>query len=113
MCKGWLVGTMPRDPVSTLRAAVKLWIDRVGPGLFGRACSGGADSMALADAALAVAGSANVVLLHIDHGLRAESTKVADELTAWAKGQGIAAVARRVEVGSGSVEHAAREARYR
>ena len=103
---------MPRDPVSTLRAAVKLWIDRVGPGLYGLGCSGGADSMALADAAIEVAGRENVVLLHIDHGISPGSAKVADEVTAWASAQRIAAVVRRVTV-HGSIEAGAREARYR
>lgn len=104
---------MPRDSVSTLRAAVNRSIDRLGPGLYGVACSGGADSIALADATVAVAGAANVVLLHIDHGLRDSSAKVADEVVAWARGQGVAAVARRVAIRGGSIEHAAREARYR
>jgi len=108
---------MPRDPVSTLRAAVKLAIDQLGPGLFGLACSGGADSMALADAAIDVAGRQNVVLLHVDHGLRDDSARIADEVSAWAKGQGIAAVVRRVAVraagGGTSIEAAARDARYR
>ncbi|HUS32918.1 MAG TPA: tRNA lysidine(34) synthetase TilS [Kofleriaceae bacterium] len=107
------MGTTPRDPVSTLRAAVKLWIDQLGAGLYGLACSGGADSMALADAACAVAGRENVVLVHIDHGLRDDSATVASELAAWAKGQGITAVVRRVDVRGESVEAAAREARYR
>ena len=106
--------TTPRDPVSTLRAAVKLWIDRLGPGLYGLGCSGGADSMALADAAIEVAGPENVVLLHIDHGLRDDSAQVAGEVVAWAKARGIAAVSRRVEVARDtSIEVAARDARYR
>src|SRR5687768_7276023 len=114
MCKGWVVPTTPRDPVSTLRAAVKLWIDRLGAGLYGLACSGGADSMALADAAIEVAGRENVVLLHIDHGLRDDSAQVAGEVVAWAKARGIAAVARRIEVARDtSIEVAARDARYR
>jgi tRNA(Ile)-lysidine synthase len=106
---------MPRDPVSTLRAAVKLAIDQVGPGLYGLACSGGADSMALADAAIEVAGTSNVVLLHVDHGLRDDSAKIAEEVVAWARTRGIAGVVRRVQVdvGSGSIEAAARDARYR
>ena len=44
------MGTTVRDPVITLRQPVNRWIRRLGPGLIGVACSGGADSMALADA---------------------------------------------------------------
>jgi tRNA(Ile)-lysidine synthase len=104
---------MIRDPVSTLRAAVKLWNDRLGPGLCGLACSGGADSIALADAAIAELGPSNVVVIHIDHGLSAASANVGAEVAAWARGQGVAAVVRRVEVERrASIEAAARDARY-
>jgi tRNA(Ile)-lysidine synthase len=100
--------------VSPLRAAVQRWIDPLGAGLYGLACSGGADSMALTDAAIAVAGRENVVLLHIDHGIHEASAQVAGEVVAWAKAQGIAAVSRRIEVArDASIEAAAREARYR
>ena len=58
--------TPPVDPVI---AAVNAQIRRVGPGLYGVACSGGADSLALADAVIRVAGAANVVVLSIDHAL--------------------------------------------
>ncbi len=105
--------TMPRDPVVTLRATVKLWNDRLGPGLFGLACSGGADSMALADAAIAEFGAANLVVMHIDHGLSPGSADVAAQVAAWARGQGAGAVVRRVEVERrASIEAAARDARY-
>ncbi len=104
---------MSRDPVSTLRAAVKLWNGRLAPGLFGLACSGGADSMALADAAIAEFGASNVVLIHIDHGLSAGSAGVGEQVAAWARGQGVAAIVRRVEVSRrASLEAAARDARY-
>jgi tRNA(Ile)-lysidine synthase len=104
---------MSRDPVSTLRAAVKLWNDRLAPGLFGLACSGGADSMALADAAIAEFGASNVVVIHIDHGLSPGSAAIGDQVAAWARGQGVAAVVRRVEVERrASIEAAARDARY-
>ncbi len=102
-----------RDPVFTLRSAVKLWNDRLGPGLYGLACSGGVDSMALADAAIAELGPNNVVLIHVDHGLSPRSAQVAADVAAWAKGQGVAAVVRRVEVQRrASLEAAARDARY-
>jgi tRNA(Ile)-lysidine synthase len=105
--------TTPSDPVSTLRAAVKLWHERLGPGLYGLACSGGADSMALADAAIAELGAANVVVIHIDHGLSSRSAEVGEQVASWARGQGVAAVVRRVEVERrASIEAAARDARY-
>jgi len=104
---------MSRDSVSTLRAAVRLWNDRLGPGLFGLACSGGADSMALADAAITEFGASNVVVIHIDHGLSAQSAEVGHQVSAWARGQGVATVVRRVEVERrASIEAAARDARY-
>lgn len=99
--------------VRMVRAAVKLWNDRLAPGLFGLACSGGADSMALADAAIAELGAANVVVIHIDHGLSPGSAEVAEAVAAWAVGQGVVAVVRRVEVvRRASLEAAARDARY-
>ncbi len=114
--------TTSRDPVSTLRAAVKRWHDALapeaglsgaGPALFGLACSGGADSMALADAAIAECGARAVVVIHIDLGLSPGSAAVAEGVAAWARGQGTAAVVRRVEVPRrASLEAAAREARY-
>lgn len=110
--------TTSRDPVSTLRAAVKRWHDVLAPelstpALFGLACSGGADSMALADAAIAEVGASNVVVIHIDHGLSPGSAALGEEVAAWARGQGAASVVRRVEVPRrASVEAAAREVRY-
>ena len=56
-------------PVDLVTAAVNARIGEVGPGLYGVACSGGADSLALADAAIRAAGAAHVVVLTIDHGL--------------------------------------------
>jgi tRNA(Ile)-lysidine synthase len=100
-------------PVDLLIAAVNAQIGRVGPGLYGAACSGGADSLALADAAIHAAGAANVVVLSIDHGLTAASAAVSAAVAAWARERGAAAVVRRVEVARrGSVEAAARSARY-
>lgn len=93
--------------------AVRAAIDAVGPGLFGVACSGGADSIALADAAIEVVGAPHVVVLTIDHGLHAESARVADAVAAWGRARGAAAVIRRVDVKRrASREAAAREARY-
>jgi tRNA(Ile)-lysidine synthase len=98
------------DPVI---AAVNTQIGRVGPGLYGVACSGGADSMALADAAIRAAGAAHVVVLVIDHGLVPGAAEAAQAVAGWARGQGAAAVVRPVRVARrGSLEAAAREARY-
>lgn len=102
--------TMPGPAVSTVRRAVKLWI---GQGRIGLACSGGADSMVLADAVIAVAGAANAVVIHIDHGLSPDSASVAEGARAWAEEQGVTAIVRRVTVGEdSSIEAAARDARY-
>lgn len=101
---------MPGPAVSTVRRAVNLLLR---PGRIGLACSGGADSMTLADAVIAEAGAANVVVLHVDHGLSPSSASVADGVAAWARGQGVTAVVRRVTVDDdSSLEAAAREARY-
>jgi tRNA(Ile)-lysidine synthase len=101
------------SPVDLVSAAVNAQIGRVGPGLFGVACSGGADSMALADAAIRAAGPAHVVVLAIDHGLSPAAADAAHAVATWARGQGAAAVIRRVTVARrGSLEAAAREARY-
>ncbi len=98
------------DPV---HAAVNAAIGRVGPGLYGVACSGGADSMALAHATIAAAGATNVVVITIDHQLQPGSGRVAAGVAAWAVEQGAAAVVRAVEVPArASVEAAARDARY-
>lgn len=102
-----------RDHVRTIRAAVNATIGQVGAGLYGVACSGGVDSMALADAAIAVAGATNVVIVTIDHGLSPHSAQVADGVAAWARQQGATAIVRAVVVArDGSIEAAARSARY-
>jgi tRNA(Ile)-lysidine synthase len=112
----WLGVMTTTAAVDLVTAAVNAQIGqsgRVGAGLYGVACSGGADSLALADAAMQVAGAAHVVVLTIDHGLVAGSADVAAGVAAWARGQGAAAVVRRVEVARrGSLEAAARQARY-
>ncbi len=101
------------DPLIAVRAAVQRWRTSLGPGLFGLACSGGADSMALADAAIEVCGATNVVVVHIDHGLRDDSARIGAEVAAWAMSRGAAAAVRRVVVATdGSLEASARAARY-
>jgi tRNA(Ile)-lysidine synthase len=99
------------DPV---QAAVNAALGQVGPGLYGVACSGGADSLALAHAAMAVAGPRNVVVLSIDHQLQPGSAEVASRVVDWARAVGAAGVVRRVEVNreQASLEAAARDARY-
>lgn len=105
-----MTSTGPVDPVI---AAVNARIGRVGPGLYGVACSGGADSMALADAAIRAAGAAHVVVLVIDHGLVPGAADAARAVAGWARGQGAAAVVRPVQIARrGSLEAAARAARY-
>ncbi len=105
-----MTSTSPVDPVT---AAVNAAIGRVGPGLYGIACSGGADSMSLAHAAIAVAGPANVAVISIDHRLQPGSGAVASGVAAWAMEQGAAAVVHGVDVEvRPSVEAAARDARF-
>jgi tRNA(Ile)-lysidine synthase len=98
------------DPIAT---AVRAALDELGAGAVGVACSGGADSMALAHAVIAARRGRDVVVVHVDHGLRAESAAVAAGVSAWAEEQGAAIEVRRVTVdGGASVEDAARRARY-
>ncbi len=111
------MGSTREHPVGTLQAAVNSHLRaggrEVGPGRYGVACSGGVDSMALADAAIAVVGAANIVIVTIDHGLQPTSAFVAAGVAAWAREQGAAAIVRAVVVDPrGSVEAAARIARY-
>ncbi|MBA3398128.1 MAG: tRNA(Ile)-lysidine synthetase, partial [Deltaproteobacteria bacterium] len=60
---------MTSTAVDLVTRAVKAAIAAAGPGLYAVACSGGADSIALADAAIDVAGGSHVVVIAIDHGL--------------------------------------------
>ena len=69
--------------------------------------------MALADAAIRVAGPAHAVVLVVDHGLVAGSGEASAAVAAWARGRGAAGVVRRVEVARhGSLEADARRERY-
>ncbi|WP_432843570.1 tRNA lysidine(34) synthetase TilS [Dactylosporangium sp. CA-092794] len=80
------------------------------------ACSGGADSLALAVAARFVTRRMEVGcgLVTVDHGLQAGSGERAARLAEWARERGFAPVdVRTVRVGNaGGPEAAAREARY-
>jgi tRNA(Ile)-lysidine synthetase-like protein len=103
-----------RDPVDLVVAAVRAAMGPLLPATFGIACSGGADSLVLADAAALALGSVATVLLHVDHGLSEGSAAIGERVVAWARGRGLAAVVRRVEVERcASIEAAARQARYR
>jgi tRNA(Ile)-lysidine synthase len=81
------------------------------------ACSGGADSLALAGAARHVAPrlGLRVGVVTVDHGLQPESDTRAEEVAAWAARAGLApslAVPVTVDGRPGGPEAAAREARY-
>jgi tRNA(Ile)-lysidine synthase len=79
------------------------------------AVSGGADSLALILALEAVSGRANVglVVVCVDHGLRAGSAEEASRVATWAERRGLAARTVSVSVGrDGGLEAAARHARY-
>lgn len=86
------------------------------------AVSGGADSLCLADATLAVAPRLQLrpLIAHLDHGLRAEASAAdAAFVRGFAIERGVPYVVERVDVGAlarerkQSIEVAAREARYR
>lgn len=78
------------------------------------AVSGGADSIALAVlAALVHDHSQSVVLHHVDHGIRAESSGEAGAVADLAVRLGVGFVAHRVDVAPGpNVEERARDLRY-
>ena len=78
------------------------------------AVSGGADSVALLSVltALAPAWCLTLHVLHVDHGLRADSARDADLVRALGTRLGVPVDVERVQVGPGSVEAAARAARY-
>jgi tRNA(Ile)-lysidine synthase len=78
------------------------------------AVSGGADSVALLHLLLALAPSWRLALhvLHVDHGLRADSGRDAALVRALGARLGVPVDVERVRVGPGSVEAAARVARY-
>lgn len=75
------------------------------------ACSGGADSLALAAGAAMLAWPMSVGI--IDHGLQVGSDEVADRAAQQCRDLGLAVTVRRVAVGAlGGPEAAARDARY-
>jgi tRNA(Ile)-lysidine synthase len=111
--------------VAAIRAAVRRCLAEFGPGATVLvACSGGADSLALASAAHFEGRHADICcgLVTVDHGLQAGSAERAARLADWAGRRGFAPiVAVAVEVpaarsaagqGRGGPEAAARAARY-
>ncbi|MEH1165773.1 tRNA lysidine(34) synthetase TilS [Micromonospora sp. CPCC 205539] len=105
-------------PVAAIRVAVRsalTGLPAAGPVLV--ACSGGADSLALAVATVFVAPRLGLAtgLVTVDHGLQTGSAERAEAVATWARGAGFPLVeAVRVEVAGrpGGPEAAAREARY-
>ncbi|MBQ1072448.1 tRNA lysidine(34) synthetase TilS [Micromonospora sp. C31] len=105
-------------PVAALRVAVRRALADLpsgGPVLV--ACSGGADSLALAAATVFVAPRLGRAagLVTVDHGLQEGSAQRAAAVVTWAREAGLAPVESvRVEVAGrpGGPEAAAREARY-
>ena len=111
-------GTGGESPITRVRLAVRDCLRRHPPG--GRpilvACSGGADSLALAVAAGQCRHASGTGLVTVDHGLQPGSAERAEQVTAWARAQGLEpAVAVAVDVAGlpGGPEAAARTARYR
>jgi len=104
----------PAPSVAAIRRAVRAVLPSGGLVLV--ACSGGADSLALAAATAFVAPRTGVRagLITVDHGLQAGSDDRAAQVAAWGAKLGLApSRAVRVTVGrAGGPEAAARDARY-
>ncbi|MPV90421.1 tRNA lysidine(34) synthetase TilS [Georgenia ruanii] len=112
----------PHPAVAAARSAVRATLADLPPGARVLvACSGGADSLALAAAAAFVAPRAGWLAsaVTVDHGLQPGSADVARHAAARCRALGLAATVRAVEVpggsggrGAGGPEAAARTARY-
>ncbi|GAA1705027.1 tRNA lysidine(34) synthetase TilS [Fodinicola feengrottensis] len=107
----------PPPPLNDVRAAVAAALTGLSPGeLVLVACSGGPDSLALADALAYCAPQAGLPagLLTVDHGLQDGSASRAADVRAWALSCGLVpAEVLTVSVdGPGGPEAAARTARY-
>lgn len=105
---------MSRVPaaVAEVRRALRQGVPDAGSGPVLVACSGGADSLALAAAAAAVCDDVHGVV--VDHGLQAGSDAVAERARVQLVGLGVTAAVRPVVVGTGpdGPEGQARQARY-
>ncbi|MFB9238511.1 tRNA lysidine(34) synthetase TilS [Plantactinospora siamensis] len=105
-------------PVAAVRAAVRAALAALPePGPVLVACSGGADSLALAEATAFVAPrlGRSAGLVTVDHGLQPGSAERADAVARWGRNAGLApaeAVPVRVAGRPGGPEAAARDARY-
>jgi tRNA(Ile)-lysidine synthase len=79
------------------------------------AVSGGPDSVALLDLFAEAAGdfALELVIAHVDHGVHPASAAVAARVREVAESYGVGLLERRLELGPGATETAARSARYR
>ncbi len=108
----------PPAPVAAVRCAVRRTLAALEPGARVLvACSGGADSLALAEATAFEARPRGVAagLITVDHGLQPGSAQRAAAVADWARGRGFSPVdvATVCVEGAGGPEAAARRARYR
>jgi tRNA(Ile)-lysidine synthase len=77
------------------------------------AVSGGLDSVVLLDLLhRAVGRSLELVVAHADHGIHPDSASVAERVAAFAAGLGLRCEVGRLQLGAGTGETSAREARY-
>ena len=103
----------PVSAVAEVRRAVRAALDGLPDAPLLVACSGGADSLALAAAALAVRGPDGARAAVVDHGLQDGSAERARATVAVLEGMGLRADVHPVQVeGAGGLEAAARRARY-
>jgi tRNA(Ile)-lysidine synthase len=121
---GYLTVTGPSREVAAVRLAVRRALEATRPREHGGehggvlvACSGGADSLALAGAARFVTERLGVPcgLVTVDHQLQPGSAERARRITGWARSAGfgpVLSVAVDVDGRPGGPEAAAREARY-
>lgn len=98
-----------------VRAALATAVGSVGSGAIWVGYSGGLDSTVLLDAAMRVAGpGTRIAPVHVDHGLHPDSGRWAAHCVAWCERRGVECGVHPVTVARrGSLENAAREARYR
>src|SRR5712692_9440029 len=102
----------------SLAERVRLHLDRrrllSGPLTALVAVSGGADSVALLDLLVGVAKQRRIelVVAHLDHGIQAGSSSVAEQVNALARRYDLPCEIGRLELGSGASETVARRARY-